>query len=216
MIFKPFRVAFYLILRLWKLIFHRIVLIKYKYFGRPFKQAETAKAYLRRSKEGFFEAYCKGIGLDIGYGGDLITSKSIGFDIEHGDATYIKKHINKQFDFVYSSHLLEHILETQTALRNWWKVIKPNGYLILYIPHRDLYEKKTKLPSQFNTDHKHFFLLGQEELPDTKDILKIIDTSLNNFQIEYAKVCVANYKAKGPAENSEGEYSIEIVLKKVI
>jgi predicted SAM-dependent methyltransferase len=192
----------------------RITLFKYKYFGRKPKEAETAKAKNRRLREGFFNKYCKGIGLDIGYGGDLIVPDAVGFDIEQGDATYIKKYANKQFDFIYSSHLLEHLFEPEIALKNWWKGIKPCGFLILYIPHRDLYEKKKYLPSQFNEDHKHFFLLGEEEIPDTKDILKIIANSLNNYIIEYAKICDENYKSNSNNEYSEGEYSIEVVVKK--
>jgi hypothetical protein len=57
-------------------------------------------------------------------------------------------------------------------------------------------------------------LLGEEEIPDTKDILKIIANSLNNYIIEYAKICDENYKSNSNNEYSEGEYSIEVVVKK--
>lgn len=59
-------------------------------------------------------------------------------------------------DAVFSSHLLEHIADTETALREWWRVLKVGGYLILYLPHRDLYPNIGTFGS--NPDHKHDFV----------------------------------------------------------
>jgi ubiquinone/menaquinone biosynthesis C-methylase UbiE len=42
-------------------------------------------------------------------------------------------------DFVYSAHLLEHVQDFESALREWWRVIKPGGYLVLYLPHKKFY-----------------------------------------------------------------------------
>ena len=59
-------------------------------------------------------------------------------------------------DFVFSSHLLEHIDDYAAALKEWWRVIKPGGYLVLYLPHKDLYPNKGEEGS--NPDHKHDFM----------------------------------------------------------
>lgn len=48
---------------------------------------------------------------------------------------------DESFDFVYSSHCLEHMYDVQTSLKNWFRVVRKSGYLILAIPHRNLYEK---------------------------------------------------------------------------
>lgn len=58
-------------------------------------------------------------------------------------------------DFVFSSHLLEHIEDYASALKEWWRVIRPGGYLVLYLPHRDLYPRIGTPGS--NPDHKHDF-----------------------------------------------------------
>lgn len=116
--------------------------LKYRILGRPFRPAETTKARERRIGEGFFKKYCQGKGLDVGYGGDLLAENCKGWDVEHGDAQFLHGIKDSKFDFIYSSHTLEHMIEPQTALKNWWRVLKPGGYLILYIPHRDLYEKR--------------------------------------------------------------------------
>ena len=45
------------------------------------------------------------------------------------------------WDCVVSSHLLEHIEDYRTCLREWWRLVKHGGYLCLYLPHRDLYPR---------------------------------------------------------------------------
>ncbi|MCK9425667.1 MAG: class I SAM-dependent methyltransferase [Ignavibacteriaceae bacterium] len=181
---------------------------------RPFNRGETSKAKPRREQEMFFEKYCIGKGLDIGFGGDLIVPTTDGYDFEHGDAQYMKSIPDNKYDFVYSSHTLEHMNDAAVALRNWYRVVKKNGYLILYIPHRDLYEKKKTLPSFFNEDHKHFFLLNDDEDPDTLGILPLVARTLCNYEIIYAKECSRGYTVTEPNVHSDGEYSIEVVIKK--
>ncbi len=61
--------------------------------------------------------------------------------------------------------------------------------MILYLPHRNLYEKKKTLPSRWNLDHKHFFLIDKDEEPDTIGIIPMIQRSLSDFEIVYAKEC---------------------------
>ena len=181
---------------------------------RPVVAAETSKAFARRKKENFFEKFCVGHGLDIGFGGDLIVPNAQGYDFEHGDAQFLDNLKDETYDFVYSSHTLEHIPDVTIALKNWSRVVKKNGYLILYIPHRDLYEKKKSLPSRFNDDHKHFFLLEKDEEPDTIGILQLIAKTLSNQEIIYAKECSEGHTITDPLLHSNGEYSIEVVIKK--
>ena len=199
----------------------RIRKIRYNLFGQlPFlgrkkSIGETAKARPRREREGFFEKYCQGYGLDVGYGGDPIVSNVRGWDFEHGDAQLLKGLDDASFDFVYSSHLLEHLPDCELAITNWWRVLKPGGYLLLYLPHRDLYEKKTTLPSRFNLDHAHFFLPDRDETPDTIGIRPLLEKTLTNMEIIYIHVCDEGYNNPGDELPSEGEFSIEAVVKKL-
>lgn len=186
----------------------------FQIFGRSYKPLETTKAKPRREREGFFEKYCQGRGLDIGFGGDPIIPDCQGFDFEHGNAQYIKKIKDNSFDFVYSSHTLEHMSDPAIALKNWWRVLKPCGYLILYIPDRDLYEKKKTLPSKWNPDHKCCFLLNKDEAPDTIGIIPFIKKNLADSEIIYAKECSEGHTITNPDIHSDGEYSIEVVIKK--
>lgn len=186
--------------------------------GRPQNytptELETSKSRARREKEGFFEKYCKGEGLDIGFGGDLLVENCSVWDIDNGDAQFLKGIDDEEFDFVYSSHCLEHMYDVRIALKNWWRVVKNGGYMIIAIPHRDLYEKKRELPSRFNADHKHMFLIGKEEYPDTLDIIKEIKESITDYDIKYVKACDEGWTINDPLVHSNGEYQIELVIQK--
>jgi SAM-dependent methyltransferase len=98
---------------------------------------------------------------------------------------------------------------------NWWRVLKPGGHLILYVPERDLYEKRVHLPSRFNPDHKRFFLLDRDDPPDTVGLIPLIESVLPIREIVYAKVCREGHTVNDPKRPSDGEYSIEVVLRKV-
>lgn len=198
----------------------RIRKVRYNLFGhlpwlgRKRRPGETQKARSRRLREGYFDKYCQGYGLDIGYGGDPVVDNVRGWDYEHGDAHYLRGLDDASFDFVYSSHLLEHLPDCDTALRNWWRVLKPGGYLLLFLPHRDLYEKKTTLPSRFNDDHAHFFLPDKDEAPDTIGLTALLQRVLPEHELISCTVCDEGYVNPGDEVSSQGEYSIEVVARK--
>lgn len=176
---------------------------------------ETSKAHARRVREGFFEKYCKGEGLDIGYGADLIVPGCSGWDMRNGDAQYMQGVEDESFDFVYSSHCLEHVADVRVALRNWFRLVRKGGFLLLAVPHRNLYEKKRRLPSRWNFDHKHMFLIGKAEAPDTLDIVEEVRNSITGYDIKYVKTCDEGHTITDPNVHSNGEYQIEMVIQKV-
>lgn len=61
---------------------------------------------------------------------------------------------SESMDFVFSSHLLEHIEPEKVVktLREWMRVIRLNGYLVLYLPDEDQYPKVGE--AEANPDHK--------------------------------------------------------------
>jgi SAM-dependent methyltransferase len=195
--------------------YHMLLRQKYKYLGRSATVGETTTARPRRIGENFFENFCTGTGLDIGYGGDLLAPNCRGWDVEDGDAQYLDGLNDEQFDFVYSSHTLEHVPDVELSLRNWWRVLKTGGYLIVYIPHRDLYEKKPTLPSRWNADHKHFFLPDRDEAPDTIGVRPLLARVIPEGEVVYVNECSEGHTITDPLIHSNGEYSIEFVVKKL-
>lgn len=90
--------------------------------------------------------------IDIGCGHDKVTPTSFGVDIrtdinidllikpnEIYQLSTVYPHLKNKFDVVYSSHSLEHLLEDAGALNSWKELLKPNGFIILYIPDSLLY-----------------------------------------------------------------------------
>ena len=104
----------------------------------------------------------QGKGIDIGCGDDPVNSDVRCFDLENGDANCISKYVHEQFDFVYASHCLEHMHDPRATILDWWKLVKPDGYLFVVVPDEDLYEQGV-FPSRFNDDHKATFTISKAQ-----------------------------------------------------
>jgi SAM-dependent methyltransferase len=111
----------------------------------------------------------RGQGIDIGCGPDPVTPNVRRFDLEHGDANFPSQHVKEQFDFVYSSHCLEHMHDPRLTILDWWKLVKPGGYLFILVPDEDLYEQGV-FPSRFNHDHKATFTISKAQSWSPKSI----------------------------------------------
>lgn len=123
--------------------------------------------------------YLRGKGLDLGCGPEKVidTKNVVGVDSCKDTGMFgipinpdIKADIEKlglfasgSVDFVFSSHALEHFdyCKVPDILREWFRVVKTGGYVILYLPWEQLYpkcgepERGILLPEPFaNPDHK--------------------------------------------------------------
>ncbi|MDD5261036.1 MAG: methyltransferase domain-containing protein [Methylacidiphilales bacterium] len=126
-------------------------------------QSETSKCRLRLAR------FCTGYGVDLGFGGDPITSQAIRVDSPMpyantgtasvqlgGDATRLHWFRDGVLDYVYSSHLLEDFEDTKAVLREWVRVLKPGGNLVLFCPDEQVYRQHCKATGQvYNENHKH-------------------------------------------------------------
>ena len=129
---------------------------------------ECSKSVMRRLNESnFITRYFRGDGVDIGGAPDplsmyvelfpLIRSVRI-WDLKDGDAQDMAGLEDEAFDFVHSSHCLEHIVDPEIGLRNWFRILKPGGHLVVTVPDEDLYEQGV-FPSTYNADHKWTFTI---------------------------------------------------------
>lgn len=126
--------------------------------------------YCPESKKIVWEVapYLRGQGIDVGAGSFKVLPHAISVDNgcdNHMFGIDFKADITVKsaeempifgthtLDWVYSSHLLEHLEKPEKALKEWWRVLKPKGLLILYLPHEDLYPKVGEEGA--NPDHKH-------------------------------------------------------------
>ena len=123
----------------------------------------TNEATKTKAKFGALEEkiFC-GTGIDIGCGDDPIYENARPFDVEHGDANRISNYITEKFDYVFSSHCLEHMCNPYRAIQEWWKLVKLNGYMYIVVPDEDLYEQGV-FPSRWNQDHKCTFTIYKDK-----------------------------------------------------
>lgn len=182
-------------------------------------QGESQRSRKRRLQEGFFDDFCKGRGIDIGAGNDPLFADIETWDWDHGqgDATHMKGVANDTYDFVHCSHVLEHLYDPWEGIRNWFRILKPGGFLIMAVPHRDLYEKKLELPSKWNPDHKKMWLLDRHANAWTLGLIQTVQEALIDhvYTIIQARILMRNLaNAHDPTRHSWGEYSCEIVVKK--
>lgn len=175
----------------------------------------TSTARGRREREGFYEEFLWGTGIDIGCGDDPVLPGCACFDraLGHGDAT-VMPGVQGPFDWVYSSHLLEHLEEPERALGRWWELLRPGGRLVLYVPHRDLYEKRRTLPSRFNREHRLFLLPDRDEPPTTFGLAAMVARAAPRSRLILLRVCALGWEERGPETQSPGEFSIEGVWVK--
>jgi ubiquinone/menaquinone biosynthesis C-methylase UbiE len=120
---------------------------------------ETSKCRPYREQANHFNLYLKGKGIDIGCGTDklIVQEGSVdAWDLSNGDAMLIDGVADESYDFVYSSHCLEHLKDVEVSLLNWIRIIKKGGYLYFVVPEYVLYEKMM-WPPIFNLDHKQTF-----------------------------------------------------------
>lgn len=114
---------------------------------------ETNKRKPEREREGWFQKYLVGKGVDIGCGDDPVTPDCDRWDLPQGDAQLMQGVEDEKYDWVYSSHCLEHMKDPKVALSNWWRVLRKGGILVVMVPDEDLYEQG-HWPPFYNMDHK--------------------------------------------------------------
>ena len=79
--------------------------------------------------------FCSGRGLDVGCGKWPLAG-AVPVDLcNGGDATNLP---DGEWDYLFSSHCLEHLVDPVRALEHWRERLKPGGVLFLYLPHPDM------------------------------------------------------------------------------
>jgi len=96
--------------------------------------------YLRRGNAARFVApfakrFCIGRGLDVGCGKWPLEGAT-GIDLIDGNTAYDLP--GEDWDYIFSSHCLEHLPDYVSALEHWKMKLRPGGVLFLYLPHPDM------------------------------------------------------------------------------
>lgn len=190
---------------------------------------ECSKSIMRRLRDPkFINDYFVGRGLDIGGKPDPLALYQELFsqmeevrtwDWEDGDAQFLDGILDEEFDFIHSSHSLEHLIDPHEGLRNWFRVVRPGGYLIVTVPDEDLYEQGV-FPSTFNHDHKWTFtILKTRSWSDhSLNIVDLVPELGESAELVRLEQLSATYRFNLPRYDQTlspiGESSIEFVVRK--
>lgn len=175
--------------------------------------SEPQKSHQRRLESGIYKRYLSGTSiLDIGggYGVSLITN-AISVDLDYpGYDGITLPFFNCSQDAVFSSHCLEHVSDPIQMIREWFRVVKVNGHLVLVVPHQYLYERKLNLPSRWNKEHQRFYtpasLLNEIESALEMNTYRVRSLLDNDVNFDYG---VDEY------QHASGCYEIEVVIEKI-
>jgi len=143
--------------------------------------------------------FCRGQGLDIGCGVSKISLDSIGIDLYNPnadvkmDARDLSAYPDNHFDYIYSSHLLEELENTELTLKEWLRVVKDGGNIVLYQADDQIYFPIGH--PQCNKNHKHHF---------SPEILWGIFENIGGVELIH--------KSRPGSESKE--WSFELVIKK--
>tara|TARA_B100000925_G_scaffold291752_1_gene281191 strand:- start:11480 stop:12073 length:594 start_codon:yes stop_codon:yes gene_type:complete len=111
-------------------------------------QSETYKAYIstklypeymKRGNAAKFitpiaQQFCIGDGVDIGASKwPVFSARAI--DNNENENAYKINEKDESLDYIFSSHLLEHLDEPAKALKEWSRVLKKDGHIFIYVPH---------------------------------------------------------------------------------
>jgi len=156
---------------------------------------EQSKAARRRFSDGAFHArYFVGEGIDVGGKPDPLDqycglfARMTGvkiWDRPDGDAQLMEGVADGTYDFLHSSHCLEHMRDVWEALENWIRIVKPGGFLVITVPDEDLYEQGL-WPSSLNPDHKWSFTIhkSRSAMPCSINIIDLLRDFSDSAEIE--------------------------------
>lgn len=161
--------------------------------------------------------HCSGYGIDIGFGGDAIIDSAIRVDFPQpyantgsqsvqlgGDCRDLRWFRDDGLDYVYSSHVLEDFDKGETAsvMREWVRVLRVGGNLVLLLPDQPRYVAHCQRTGQpYNEHHSvgHFSLAYVEEVAERLGNLRCIarypELGSYSFGVAFRKVAATSSSA---------------------
>lgn len=123
--------------------------------------------------------YCTGAGVDIASQGVTCVPWAISFDLPEPEflhyssgqppkgPIHLRGHADNlpfesgSLDWLYSSHFLEDVFDWTPILREWVRVIRPGGHLIILVPDKALWKAALDRGQAPNNQHRHESYAGE-------------------------------------------------------
>ena len=190
---------------------------------------ECSKSIMRRLAEpNFVNRFFRGDGIDIGGAPDplalyvelfpLMRGVKV-WDLKDGDGQTMTGVPDEKFDFVHSSHCLEHLHDPEAGLRNWFRILKPGGHLIVTVPDEDLYEQG-QFPSTYNADHKWTFTIFKSNSwsEKSRNLTELVSGLGDEADVQKIERLTSTFRFSLPRFDQTltpiGECGIEFIIRK--
>jgi predicted SAM-dependent methyltransferase len=96
------------------------------------------------------------------------------------DAVDLSSIETQSYDFVFSSHCLEHIANPLKAIKEWLRVIRNNGYLVLIVPEKSVCFDHKRDHTTFQTLFQQYEKnVGEDDLSTLPEILEKHDLTMD-------------------------------------
>lgn len=179
---------------------------------------EVRKTMRMRISNGFFALFFSGSNiLDIGFRGDNPANQPIvpwAIGVDKGYPGYDGATLpfeDRSQDTVHSSHCLEHIPDPRGALAEWFRVLRIGGFLVLTVPHQQLYERKPVPTSRWGgNEHLRFYTVASF----TEEIENALPVGEFRYRLVRDNDAGFDYN-QPPTEYPAGCYEIEVVIQRI-
>jgi SAM-dependent methyltransferase len=117
--------------------------------------------------------YLAGVGVDIASQGVAVVPWAVSYDLPHKEFTFYSNgnppkgplqlrgfaeklpFEDKSLDFVYSSHYIEDVLDWTPVIKEWDRVLKIGGYMVVLLPDKTLWKAALDRGQPPNCEHRH-------------------------------------------------------------
>lgn len=96
------------------------------------------------------------------------------------DGTNLHNIENEFYDFVLSSHSIEHFANPFKAITEWKRIIKPNGYILFIIPHKDnTFDNKRPITTLNHLINDYEMDIQENDTTHFEEVIQLHDLSLD-------------------------------------
>lgn len=117
--------------------------------------------------------------------GSIQDGRSFRYDGRHApgrqyiaEATSLSQIESGVYDFILSSHTLEHVANPLAALLEWKRVLKRGGILVLVVPHKECtFDHRRPVTSMEHLVHDYYRQTPESDQTHLEEILRLHDLS---------------------------------------
>jgi len=108
---------------------------------------------------------------------------------------------DEAYSFVLASHVLEHVANPLRALQEWTRVLKPQGALLVVVPHkRGTFDHRRAFTSFDHIEADFQAGVSEDDLTHLREIVELHDLNLDpaaDSQHRFRERCMSNSSVRG-------------------